>query len=221
MSYYDKKRGLLEIQGRLHEDATRQKYGGDIVNLNDVSGSDKFRTYDLTSSEGVYSVKSHISESGELNDWVKRAYMRDFDKINGWGVSIDSLELDAQALNRLKEGTPLPAEFKDKNREEQVNYLKNKSILCIPEDHVPVMRDYLREKAVESPETYQLPENYTDKQMDALTQRIQGTGLSSEETAEKIKEFEMKISESDKAEHLVDKNLNEEENIDYNNTYSM
>lgn len=221
MAYYDKKRGSSEIQGRLHEDAAAKKFGGDIVNLNDVTGNDKFRTYDLISSEGVYSVKSHISESGEMKEWVKSAYLKDFDKLNGWGTWSNSVQQDAQALNQLSESAPLPAEFRGKNPEEQVDYLKKNSILCIPEDHVQLMRDHLREKAAEFPETYQLPDDYTEEQMVALTQRIQGTGLTSAETKEMLNELEQKSAATEEPEKTVDQALDEEEDKDYYNSYSM
>lgn len=220
MAYYDKERNLSEIQGRLHEDAAAKKFGGDIVNLNDISGTDKFRTYDLISSEGIYSVKSHISESGEMKEWVKSAYMEDFDKLNGWTWS-DSAQKDAQALNNLPKSVPLPPAFKGKSPEEQVNYLKNNSILCIPEDHVQVMRDHLRGKATEFPENYQLPENYTEEQMETLTQRIQGTGLTSSETKEMLNKLEQESTVTDKPENATDQALDEEEDKGYYNDYTI
>jgi len=221
MAYYDKKRGSSEIQGRLHEDAAIKKIGGDVTNLNDVTGNDKFRTYDLVSSEGVYSVKSHISESGELKSWVKNAYMRDFDKLIGWGTEVNSVELDAQALNQLPENVPLPADFRDKSPEEQVEYLKNNSNLCIPEDYVQPMREHLREKAMENPKTYLLPEDYTEEQMTTLTQRFQGTGLTSAETISELKEMELELTANDDLEQTADQALDEEEDKDYYNDYTF
>jgi hypothetical protein len=43
---------MIEIQGRLQEDAAVRKIGGDAINVNDLAG-ENFQTYDLISSDGI------------------------------------------------------------------------------------------------------------------------------------------------------------------------
>lgn len=147
MGYFSRKRGLAEIQGRLQEDAAVRKIGGDVGNINDLT-VENFRTYDLISSEGVFSVKSHLSSNGELTDWAKSAYQANFDSLLGWGREVDAVERDAKAFfDKIPSGTPSPKEIAQANLQQATEFLKNKSVLCIPEDHVQGMREHLRDQA--------------------------------------------------------------------------
>ncbi len=188
MGYYSRKRGMIEIQGRLQEDAAVRKIGGDAINVNDLAG-ENFQTYDLISSDGIYSVKSHMSIEGEFTDSAKKAYLNNFSRMIGRSGSIDSVENDAKALiDKLPAGSSMPKEIANANLQQTTEYLKNKSVLCIPEDHVAEMRELLKERAKQFPENYYLPENPTEEQLNALTERIQGTGLTGVETASQAQE---------------------------------
>ncbi len=182
MSYYTRTRNYIEIQGRLHEDSCKSKLGGDVQNINDLV-VDNFKTYDLISSEGIWSVKSHMSGEGELTESAIKSYQADFDYLLGWNRSVDALERDVKALReRLPEGTPMPKVLREGSVQEAVDYLKNNSNLGVPEDHVEAVRNNLINHARKYPETYGLPEKPSEEDFQRLSNRIQGTGLNAAAT---------------------------------------
>lgn len=188
MSYYTKKRGYAEIQGRLHEDALLSKLGGDTQNTNDLV-RDNFRTHDLVSSEGVWSVKSHMGTEGQMTEWAAKSYQAEFDYMLGWNRGTGAVELDAKALREnLPKETGLPAPLKEGSLQESTDYLKNNSILGVPEDHVEAVRKNLIDHAREYPETYGLPEQPGDEEIGKLASRVQGTGLKASDTPALVNE---------------------------------
>lgn len=82
MSYYIRPRNYIEIQGRLHEDSCKFVLGGDVQNINDLS-IENFRTYDLISPDGVWSVKTHMDMEGRLTENAMKAYQADFEYMLG------------------------------------------------------------------------------------------------------------------------------------------
>ncbi|HUS88754.1 MAG TPA: hypothetical protein VMW91_05190, partial [Desulfosporosinus sp.] len=84
------------------------------------------------------------------------------------------------------QGVSVPTELHGASTEEVANYLKNKSILRIPEDHVEEARNALEHRARENPETYFLPAEPNERQIEDLTARIQSSGLSSEKTLQEM-----------------------------------
>lgn len=188
MSYYAKTRNYVEIQGRLHEDSLKSRLGGDVQNINDLA-EDNFRTYDLISSEGVWSVKSHMGGGGQLTESAKQAYQANFEHMLGWNRSVDAVEMDAKALReRLPEGTAMPNALRDGSLQDAADFLKNNSKLGIPEDHVEMVRKNLIDHAREFPETYGLPEQPGEEDFLKLSNRIQGTGLNAADTPALVRE---------------------------------
>ncbi len=188
MSYYSRTRDYIEIQGRLHEDSLKSRLGGDAQNINDLT-SENFRTYDLISSEGIWSVKSHMSGDGELTESAIKAYQANFDHMLGWNRSVDALEMDVKALReRLPEGTAMPTGLREGSLQEAADYLKNNSILGIPEDHVEAVRKNLIDNAREFPENYGLAEKPSEEDFKRLSNRIQGTGLNAVDTPALVRE---------------------------------
>ncbi|MEL7636838.1 MAG: hypothetical protein AAGU03_03665 [Anaerolineaceae bacterium] len=188
MSYYRRTRNYIEIQGRLHEDSLKSKLGGDVQNINDLA-EENFRTYDLISSEGIWSVKSHMGAEGELTESAKQAYQANFEHMLGWNRAVDALEVDAKALReRLPEGTAMPKVLREGSLQEATDFLKNDSKLGIPEDHVENVRKNLIDQAREFPKNFGLPDQTTEEDLHNLSNRIQGTGLNAADTPALVKE---------------------------------
>jgi hypothetical protein len=188
MSYYKRPRNYIEIQGRLHEDSLKSRLGCDAQNINDLA-AENFRTYDLISSEGIWSVKSHMSAEGELTDSALKTYHSNFKHMLGWNRSVDAVEMDVKALrDHLPEGTVVPKALREGSLEEATDYLKNNSILGVPEDHVEAVRNNLIKHAREFPETYGLPASPSEEDFLKLSNRIQGTGLNASDTPALVKD---------------------------------
>lgn len=186
----------IKQQGYLHEVSALKMAGEDAVLLDDVVGKDfrghKFPTYDISSSNEIASVKSHFSSSGELSNTNVTAYMSDFDKMLGYQRAyedgLDPVQQDAIRIAHIRDqGVPVPTELHEESTEKVANYLKNKSILRIPEDHVEEVRTALESKAKESPKTYYLPTEPNEQQIKELTERVQSSGMSSEKTLQELK----------------------------------
>jgi len=182
MSYSARSRTYAEIQGRLHEDSLKALLGGDVQNINDLA-EDNFRTYDLISSEGVWSVKSHMGAEGELTESARQAYQTNFEYMLGWNRPADAVEMDVKALReRLPNGTAMPKILQDGDLQDAARYLKNNSKLGIPEDHVEAVRQNLIDHARKYPETYGLSAQPGEEDLQGLSKRIQGTGLKAVDT---------------------------------------
>lgn len=201
MSYYKRPRNYIEIQGRLHEDACESLLGSGVQNINDLA-AENFRTYDLISSEGIWSVKSHMSADGELTESAMKAYQANFDHMLGWNRSVDAVEMDVKTLReRLPEGTAMPKVLREGSLQEATDYLKNNSILGVPEDHVEAVRNNLIKHAREFPENYGLPESPGEEDFQKLSNRIQGTGLKASDTPALVKE-QLKQQEIERPEEI-------------------
>ena len=217
MSYYARTRNYVEIQGRLHEDSLKSRLGGDVQNINDLA-EENFRTYDLISSEGIWSVKSHMSAEGELTKSALNAYQANFEHMLGWNRSVDAVEMDAKALReRLPEGTAMPKVLREGSPQEAADFLRNNSKLGIPEDHVEMVRKNLVEHAREFPETYGLPEKPGEEDLQKLSSRIQSTGLNAADTPALVRE-QLKKQESKpqtKAEMSKDQQAEKDQEKEY------
>jgi hypothetical protein len=183
----------IKTQGKLHEEAAIKTIGGDAYNLNGAAANamvgNQFPTYDICSSTELASVKSHISQPGACKPADIEAYKADFSHMLGWNRSeergLSPLQQDADRISGLStKGFEVPAELKGAGQDQTVDYLKNNSILRIPDDHVAPVKAAL-DKAIQSlPGNYFLPENPSDQQVQAVLNRVKGTGLSSSETAQ-------------------------------------
>ncbi len=211
MSYYTRPRNYIEIQGRLHEDSLKSRLGNDTQNINDLA-SENFRTYDLISPDGIWSVKSHMSAEGELTESAMKAYQSNFDHMLGWNRSTDALEMDVKALREhLPEGTAMPKVLREGSLEEATDYLKNNSRLGIPEDHVEAVRNNLIDHARQSPENYGLPESPGEEDFKKLSDRIQSTGLNASDTPALVREQLNQQEQSGKDEEPKEEKEQEED----------
>ena len=185
----------IKTQGDLHEKAALKTMGGDAYNLNREAASGvvghQYPTFDICSSTELASVKSHISQPGQCTTSDIAAYKADFNHMLGWDRAyergLSPLEQDAERLSSLPgKGFAVPSAINGVGQEGTVNYLKNNSIMRIPDDHVTPVRQAMEQDVRALPENYFLPENPTDEQVQGVLSRIQGTGLSSIETARQM-----------------------------------
>jgi hypothetical protein len=183
----------IKTRGKLHEDAALKSIGGDAYNLNGKAANgmvgNQFPTYDICSSTELASVKSHLSQPGACPPADIEAYKADFSHMLGWDRAyergLSPLEQDAERISNLSaKGFAVPAELKGAGQDQTVDYLKNNSILRIPDDHVAPVKAALDNDIRSLPENYFLPAEPSDEQVQAVLNRIQGTGLSSSETAQ-------------------------------------
>ena len=82
----------------------------------------------------------------------------------------------------------MPNALREGSLQDAADFLKNNSKLGIPEDHVEMVRKNLINHAREFPETYGLPEQPGEEDLQKLSNRIQGTGLNAADTPALIRE---------------------------------
>lgn len=181
-------------QGDLHESATLKSIGGDATNLNDVKKN--FPTFDISSSQEICSVKSHISQDGALTEQNVNSYFHDFEHMLGWGRDLTYNELDgkllpieqdAKRIADLRErGVPIPESISNASSDQIVDYLKHDTVMRIPQDHVSAVQDELERKAREIPENYYLSNPPTENEITTLRDRVKSTGMTAEETLNQL-----------------------------------
>ncbi len=177
-------------QGRLHEDSALKKIGGDAVNLNDIAGLGhkgyQFPTFDISSSTELTSVKSHVSMPGQISEQDINCYKTDFKKMLGHNRNGPfPMGEDVKNIASLAEnGHPVPTKLQGADQTKIVEYLQHETVMRIPDDHVEKMQSIITADAKQIPENFYLPGSPTEEQLSALGNRIQGSGLSSSETAE-------------------------------------
>jgi hypothetical protein len=136
----------------------------------------------------VASVKTHWGFGGapKIDE-----YVRDFEKMLGWGRSYDGgrspLEIDLQNIvSAHDKEVPVPKELADAEPGDALDYLRGHSVLRIPDDHVDAVRAALEKEVRQFPSNYFLPENLTDGEVEAVLERVQGIGVTSTELGEMI-----------------------------------
>lgn len=196
MTSSGKGKGFINSIGDLHEESALELMGGDAQNLNHhpkLEGmalrGGNFDTYDIFSSEEICSVKARMVEN--TSEPNLGSYKSEFRKMMGYNRAhkngLSPLEQDEQRLIECGErGLPIPEELKGATREEVVNYLQTKSTMRVPSDHVEEVRTSIIAYARQLPENYHLYQNPTEEQLQALGNRIQSTGLDSEESLKQI-----------------------------------
>lgn len=178
---------LLDARRHASEAAARATLGRDAVNLDEVAPSlgmrgNNFPTYDILSSNAVASVKTHWGDDGSLNEAARQAYRRDFEHLFGWGREAEASKQDAQNIIKAREaGAPVPPALRTASSEEVAQYLRDHSVLLVPDDHVETIRADLRTRALEFPENYYLSSPPSEVEIDRLLKRVRGLGLSSGE----------------------------------------
>lgn len=205
MTKKDKNEIGIQRQGLLHEEAALKLIGGDAENLNNNPKLEdmglhagNYPNFDIFSSKEICSVKSHFTQDGSPNI---QSYKNDFSKMLGWGKAYDSglspLEQDAKRITECAtRGIPVPAEIQKAGQDQVVQYLKEKSVMRIPTDHVGKVRSALVDDARNLPSNYFLPDNPTEEQLTRLGDRVQSTSLSSIETFEQMKTDKRNLSET-------------------------
>jgi hypothetical protein len=195
----------IQKQGLLHEESALKLIGGDSENLNNNPKLEdmglhagNYPNFDIFSSNEICSVKSHFTQDGAPNI---QSYKNDFSKMLGSGKpyqdGLSPLALDAKRISECAEkDIPVPNEIKEASQEQVVQFLKEKSVMRIPSDHVESVREALVNDARQLPEKYFLPETPTEEQLKSFGERVQSTGLSSNETFEHMKTAEQNPSKS-------------------------
>ena len=170
------------------ESAALRFIGGDAISL------DKFVTqhnvplkgwnypiYDISSSQEIASVKTHWNGKGELDESSIIRYQSDLSKQLGFNREFLALSTDAKNIFLIREaGGPVPFQLSNAGQEEAAVYLRDHSVLRIPDDHVDQVRLAVRASAKEMPDNFYLS-NSEISRLDLLSKRIQGIGLTSSE----------------------------------------
>ena len=144
-----------------------------------------FPTYDVSSQQEVASVKTHWNGEGELADTAMAAYCRDFSHMQGWGRSEDALEQDARNILAARDsGVPVPRELERASESDTARYLRDQSVLRIPDDHVQEVQASLAADARTFPSNYFLSDHPSDADIAHITDRVRGIGVTSDELIE-------------------------------------
>jgi WXG100 family type VII secretion target len=182
----------LNVRGHAAEEAARVSGGPGTIDLDraatELGGfpGNYMPGYDIASPREIASVKTHWSdaawtpETGGLTPSSMGAYRRDFDKMLGWGPS-GTLDNYADAVTRLRDGGyTVPDAIRNASPTDVARYLRDESVLRIPDDHVGPVRDMLRTRIQQFPGNYHLPDNVSPAQIDDfVNRRIQGIGIGS------------------------------------------
>ncbi|MGB5053106.1 MAG: hypothetical protein WBO24_01780 [Nitrospirales bacterium] len=178
------------------ESAAKETIGEGAVNLDETLSDlkqseqlpsslafkgDNYPTYDIVSGTEVASVKTHWSTYGELNESARRTYKQDFAHMLGWNRSPDAISVDGENILKIRDaGVAVPDKLHGESDPQAAGkYLRDNSILRIPDDHVPRIRDDIAADAQVFPENYFLEGEISEDKIANLTERIQGIGLES------------------------------------------
>jgi len=186
-----KQAGYIKEQGSLHEISAKNVIGEDAVNLNDLAKN--FPTYDISSSNEIASVKSHMHYGTELTGQDINYYIHDFNHMLGSGRAyedgLDPIQHDAKNIASIRDiGAPVPESLQGANQQEIGEYLKHNSVLRIPDDHVDPVQKALELRIQEFPQNYFLEPNPTGEQVQSVLARVKGTGLNSAQTLDQLVE---------------------------------
>jgi hypothetical protein len=169
------------------EAAALTSAGDDAVNLDaaaKIGGlkGGNFPTYDISSSQEVASVKTHWDSNGQLSDSALQAYKQDLSHMMGWNRESSGLQSDGQNITAARDaGLPTPTELQNATPEQAAIYLRDSSLLRIPDDHVQPVREMIASDVKQFPGNYHLGENPQQADIDRVLDRIQGIGLTSGE----------------------------------------
>jgi hypothetical protein len=157
------------------EAAALEKVGRDAVPLDDIHAN--FPAYDIVSSDEIASVKTHIKEDGSPDI---DGYKADFYKMLGYDKG--DINRDAENIEHLREekDVPLPQEILNaESREDILQYLHDKSVMRIPDNHVEDVINTLTEDAKKYPENFSFPQELSPE--DYFQDRIKGIGIDSQD----------------------------------------
>ena len=168
------------------EAAAKASIGEGAVNLDDEIKENpelqfkgnNYPGYDIISQNELCSVKTHWGDAKNSDgkyDWDPADYKRDLYRLMGTGEEINVLSNDAINLKSLIDTgeIPYPQELNDMSPTDMVNFVRDKTTLRIPDDHVDGLKNFLSED-------YQnVPENYHGASKEDMLSRIKGIGLTS------------------------------------------
>lgn len=181
---------LIDARRYASEAAARTTIGQDATDL-DIAArklsmkGNNYPTYDVSSHREVASVKTHWSGEGELKDTALGAYRSDFSHMQGWGRSEDALEHDARNIIAVRDsGVPVPEDLTRASEGEAARYLRDHSVLRIPDDHVQEVQTRLAADARSLPNNYFLSDHPSDTDIARVTDRVRGIGVTSDELRE-------------------------------------
>jgi len=187
--------GELALRRYASEAAARATVGVDALDLDLLSREyhlghrgNNYPTFDLSSSTEVASIKTKWNDDGELDSITRSAYKQDFLGLYGWGRSVHALIEDADNILAVRDtGAPVPSEFKNANQAQAADYLRNSSILRIPDDHVDTVRNDIKEDISLLPENYLLTGSPSHQDIEDIIGRIQPIGITSGELRQLIR----------------------------------
>lgn len=199
LSENDLPRGYSDARRYSSEAAARFTAGNDSVDLDNITKvnelgfkGNNYPIYDISSPEEVASVKTHWNSEGYLDKNAISAYKRDFAKLYGWNRNVNALHEDGENIIKIRNaGLSVPHELENATIEEASEYLRDNSLLRIPDDHVDQIRSELEVDIRNFPTSYSLSENPTDEQIKHVLERVKGIGLKSNELKEMV-EIRMK-----------------------------
>jgi hypothetical protein len=211
------------------EAAALSTLGGDAVNLDSAAKNFKlglkgnnYPTYDVSSSKEIASVKTHWTQDGLLNESAISRYKNDFAHMMGWGREPNALREDGQnTLGARDAGVPVPNELHNASEEDAAVYLRENSVLRIPDNHVQTVRLNLENNIRQFPGNYYLPDSPSAEQIEKVLVRVQGIGVTSHQLRDLTNEYRdkdyMDIRDVEKTnEKDIKKNRDYDDNLPAN-----
>jgi hypothetical protein len=147
---------IYKLRGRIGEELAQEEIDG--ANLNDLTGKSNFANYDIVSSEYLSSVKvKGLMEDGlpRYSDYNK--YFTDIVNPNSKANQQAAKDLLLAVDNNPEIAAQLPPQVANASTQETMQQaLADNSILQIPYDQVPLVRDNIYSRIVNSPSNYGL-----------------------------------------------------------------
>lgn len=137
-----------------------------------------YPNFDISSTSEIASVKTHLASGGEFTDSIAQLYVDDFWKMLGDGRAFDKGKSPTRqdAINILSmrdAGILIPKELLHASAEEAENFIQEKSVMRIIDDHLPKVKEVF----MNDTRTCSLPEDMRHK----YARRFKGIGLNENE----------------------------------------
>jgi hypothetical protein len=169
-------------------------HGTQFTSFNEYCPSDTANAplLDGVSAKEWYSAKAHLVDNFEP------AYAGDFQELLGVDDG-DIINKQERTANFLAKNVDLmqtqqnwPADLAT-DREAVLTYIREETVMRIPSDHVDQVRKYIMLDAESNPSMYGLSENPTYEQLTRLGERIQSSGISTEQISQLRVKFGLKV----------------------------
>jgi hypothetical protein len=138
--------------------------------------------YDLISPSEVASIKTYWAGDGALTPEAVNRYVRAFNRMLGSNRQPNALASDAGNLIAVCSNSTIehPSDLKLHSPTEVGKYLRDKSVLRIPDDHVDPVRDELARRMQQFPDNYYLPQSVSEDSIrEVVAARVKGIGVDS------------------------------------------